>query len=382
MKKFLLLIPALFIAVLPAAGSASAITFESGDIVTLDTNVLDDAYIYAGNGEINATVFGDLYILGGAVTVNGSIHEDLIAIGAQVKVNGDVMGDVRVGGGQVIINGNIGDDLLAAGAQVDIGKDAVINGTVVAGSMIFTMEGRIKEDLRGTIGTMYLNGLIEGDAILTIEDTIYIEPDARIDGNLKYSALFEASVPNGSVGGKVSYNKFENGDMLKDLTHFTFLQRIVSFLSSVALALLLILLTPQLLIKSAAITNTYVLKALGVGILTVIVGLVSALILMVTIIGVPFAMIILSVFLIIFYFAKIFTAAWIANTFFVKPKKKKGVKLRMILWITLILLAYYLTTMIPIVTWFIRFLTLFIGVGAIALTKKEFFAILKKNQVL
>jgi hypothetical protein len=378
MKKFLLLFLGAFLFV--SAPVASAVGFEIAENVVITQNILDDTYVVAGNATIESEIFGDLYVIGGNVTINNTVHEDLVVLGGRVVVTGDVTGDLRIGGGQVAVYGNVGDDVLIGGGQVDIGKSSVIGGSLISGAGILTVEGEVKEDIRGGMGMLILNGIVGKDVIVTIEDTMSISDSAVIGGHLKYSALLESTVPPNVVRGEVAFNQFERETVLENLTYIFFISKVLSLISALILALFLVLLIPKALTRSAKITKDNILKTFGVGLLTMIVAFIAALILLVTIVGISVGLVILAILSVFIYFAKVFVSVWLASYVFNFKKKISHIKLFGM--ISLALLAYYLIGLIPFVGWAINAILFLVGIGAIVLLKIEYYQFLRKKNMV
>ncbi len=110
-----------------------ALKVFSEDTISIDTAVADDI-IAAGNMiSINAPVDSAI-VAGGTVNINAPVKGDVIAAGGQVYLNADVGGKVVAAGGSVNLGGNISTNLVAVGSQVNIlpGKtvqrDALIGG--------------------------------------------------------------------------------------------------------------------------------------------------------------------------------------------------------------------------------------------------------------
>ncbi|MBT4917603.1 hypothetical protein HN709_01405 [Candidatus Peregrinibacteria bacterium] len=381
MKKLIISLLAILSLSVLAVPSASAVTLSAAENVIITQNIVDDAYFVAGNADVQAEIFGDLHVFGGNVTINGTIHEDLIVAGGRVNVNGEVKGDLRVAGGQVSILGNVGDDLLVAGGQVDVGPNATIGGTLAAGSGILTMDGVVKEDIKAGIGLFLLNGVVEGDVVVTIEDRFTVGPNAKIMGDLDYSALLEIDIPEEVVAGEISFNKFDNEEaVVEDVTYGFMLAKVLSFLSSLLLLLMLVLFFPKALTMSAKTAKAAPVKTFGVGVLAMLIGFVAPLILLLTIIGLPLAIITAAMLVVLIYVAKIFAAVWISS--YVIDYKKKIKKTKLFGFTALALLAYYLIGMIPIIGWLIHLVLFLGGAGAAVLTDFEYFKFLKSKNMM
>src|SRR3989338_9410887 len=260
-KKFLLSsLPTFLLAGFFSVGSVSAVTPRAVENLVMTEKLLDDAYLLTGNGNIESDILGDLYVAGGSVVINGDILEDLVVAGGKVTVTGNVGGDIRLIGGQMAIYGNVGDDVLVLGGQLDLGKNSVVGGSLIAATGILTVDGMVKQDIRGGVGMLFLNGVVGRDVIITIEDQLNIADTAKIAGNLNYSALVETEIPKNTVAGKINFNKFEKESFMKNVTYWFFVEKIISFLASILLILLAVLLAPRALIRSAEITRTNLLK--------------------------------------------------------------------------------------------------------------------------
>lgn len=381
MKKFLFLFFGFAAFSLFSIPTTSAVVLTVAENVVMTENILDDVYVVAGNANIEADIFGDLYIGGGSVVINGNIQEDLVVGGGKVTVVGNVFGDLRVVGGQVAVYGNVGDDVVVAGGQLDIGKKSVINGSLVAGAGILTLDGEVKEDVRGGMGILLLNGTVGKDVIVTIEDQLSVSKSAKILGNLKYSALIESEIPKGVVKGETSFNKFEKETLLETVTYMFFAEKVVSYLSALILLAICIFIFPKMLLRGAAITKENILRSFGVGLLTLIVAGIGSILLMLTVVGIPFAIIILALLLIVFYISNIFVSVWIAS-YVANRKKVPPTKLKLFLWSALALLVYYLVNMIPFAGWFLNLVLFVIGVGTLVLLKKEVYFFLRSKKVV
>lgn len=379
MKKFLSIFSVLFVLSV-LAPSAFAVTFDVAENVVITENLLDDAYVVSGNASVDADIFGDLYILGGTVSVNGNVNEDLVVIGGRVTVTGNVLGDFRVAGGQVAIYGNVGDDLVIAGGQVDVGKTTIVTGSLVVGAGILTMNGEVMEDVRGGVGAFMLNGKVNGDVVVTVEDTFDISKTSKIGGDLEYSSFSEANIPKDVVSGSVAFNRFERGSVLKDVTYISLINKIISYLSSLILVLVFVLLMPKALVRTSEIVRTEFLKSFGIGFLTIFLALICSIFLMITVFGLSLGLIALATLFVFFFISKVFVAAWFGS--YIVNYGKKLTKLKMFLAMSLAMFIYYLVSIIPFIGWFIAVFMFFVGVGALVILKKELFYFLRSKKLV
>jgi len=100
---------------------------------------------------VNAPV-DSLTVAGGRVAVNAPIKGDVIAAGGTLIINGDVGGKVLAAGGVIEVNGNA-TNVLITGSTVRIGKDAVIRRDALISAGDVTNEGSVLQNLTVSANT-------------------------------------------------------------------------------------------------------------------------------------------------------------------------------------------------------------------------------------
>jgi hypothetical protein len=139
------------------SSNAAALRAFSGANVYIDTPVDDDVFASGSVVNINAPV-ASATVAGGTVNVNAPIAGDLLVAGGQVTVNALIGGKVMAAGGNLNIGGNISKNALLIGGQVDIrpgtiiGKDALVSGGTV------TNAGRVAGNLTVSSSTFQNTG--------------------------------------------------------------------------------------------------------------------------------------------------------------------------------------------------------------------------------
>jgi hypothetical protein len=380
MKKFFTLVAAATLLTMSSLPVAHAVSMQGGENLNINEAQSDDLYLIGGNIVINEDITGDLYVTGGTITVNGNISEDLVVGGGTVTVLGNVAGDVRIVGGELAVYGNVADDLMVFGGKVDLGRDAVVSGSLITASGLLTLEGTVEEDVQGLMGVMILNGKVNGDVSVTVEDSIQVSEEALIGGDLDYSAILEGTVPAGVVQGQVKFNKFETEETVEGLVNLSLIQNLWSYLASLILLTIFVIFMPKVLTRSALLAKEKVVRAFGVGFLTLAIALVGAIALMITIVGIQLGVIIFAALLMLFFLAQLFAAAWMSS--YIVDYKKKIKKRKMFLVMALMLLAYHVIGLIPVVGWIVNLVFFIIGTGAWFQLEMEYFQFLKKKKML
>lgn len=81
-----------------------------------------------GNIDISEAVDGSLSALGGKITIDAPVAGDTSLAGGKITVNAPVTGDLRAAGGHVTINAAIGGDASVAAGTLELGPEANIAG--------------------------------------------------------------------------------------------------------------------------------------------------------------------------------------------------------------------------------------------------------------
>jgi|GEM_PF-1834540 len=362
--------------------SASAAVLSAGENLTINENVLDDAYFVAGSADVKGDIFGDAYIAGGSVIIGGNIQEDLVIAGGKVNIIGNVGGDVRVLGGQVSIFGNVGDDLVVVGGQVDVGKNAVIGGSLISSAGLVTVDGEVKEDLRGIVGTLMLNGKIDRNVDVMVQNDISVAYSAKVAGNFSYSSLIESQIPKNVVAGKITFNKSVNKEKFGEDIREIAMSKVLSYVSALILLALICAFFKNYVIRSSEFAKQNVMKSMGIGLIALISCFMGGLLLVFTMVGVPLGMMAFVAGLIFLYLGKIFAAIWIGGYFGKFEKNKKLNEFTLFLWCALGLLAYFVVGLVPFAGWLANAGASLVGIGMMVYMKVDILKFLKSKKMV
>ncbi len=188
---------------------------------------------------------------------------DAIAIGGGVKVDGQVRGDAVAIGGEVKISGRVTEDVVAIGGDVELGPEAEVLGDVV------TIGGKVsREDGATVVGEV-----------------------SEVDWS-DFEWNWQADWFDGWRGDWVP-RVGERPPFFRAGRLFEFIRAVVFTGLLVSVCGLVLLVAPKGVdrIRSAAVTNplTMLFAGLGVAILFLPALFVASLLLLVTIVGIPFA---------------------------------------------------------------------------------------------
>jgi cytoskeletal protein CcmA (bactofilin family) len=299
-------------------------------------------------------VKGDLVAAGGEVSVGGAVNDDLYAAGGNVRVDALVDGNARVAGGEVTIG----------------------PATVVAGALSLTggrveFDGSTQEYLQASGGTVRLNGEVRGDAEVRSENLV-IEPGTRIGGRLIYRGPEEPAVPEGAViAGGVEFHERSARHYISDTeTHVHGLEHgvgsVVWLIGVFIAGAMFLLLFPRYAREAAAAIGRAPLQSIGLGLAIFVCVPFVGVVLLITIIGIPLALLLIPFYLLILFLGWVTAALFVAQRGLEALRPQQPVTTAWLLFALFLgLLALWLVGKIPLLGDLIAFIALIAGIGAL-----------------
>ena len=322
--------------------------------------------------EISGEIYGDAYVMAGQAVIDGTIHGDLLIAAASIDVSGKVTGNIRSLGGQILVSGHVGNNVTALAGNVQFLPSATIMGNVVAtaGNVYLSADvggdatvvasylrasSSIRKSLDAYIGSLRLTSkaLIGGDLNYRSNTIALIEPGAQIQGVVNYYPSFVQEIIQGTwihtvlIGSKV-------------------VTLLMNFAYTLVVGIILIKLFPRNLESALLNLKTHPWKSFAFGLVLLILLPLISLILLMTILGVPFALTLIAANIIGFYTAKIYSIFWASNWFF----GKLNFKASRLPTLFMGLIAYFILAAIPYAGIVIGFVAMLFGLGAGVLAHK------------
>ena len=307
----------------------------------------------------------DLFAAGQTVDIDSQIEHNVFAAGNNVTISGTIGGNVFAAGNILSINGKIDGDLFLAGAKVIIEKDTELTGTIYAVGGEVKILGKVMGDVNVSGGMVTIGGTITGKTNITADSTLTIGKTAVIE-NLKYQSPKEAIMENGAIVTKQEYTPTpknpQKGIGTRGKQPFGF--PVISFLSSLALAFLLVYLfkKPCRLVLEESIKN--IGSSIGIGFAVLLVSPIALLIIAITLVGGKIALVFGLLYLLFLVLGSAF-AGLLIGTWMVKLiKKEEEVPMD---WITVLIgvSLFTLLNWLPFVGWFIKFALVLVGFGSL-----------------
>lgn len=218
MRKIIKVAATMTLLSLPLFVFAETVVRSGGD-VSLAANQIVENDFYAAGGSVthSGEVRGDMYVVAGSVTVNGVVGEDLTAFGGTINTHETIGDDLRVVGGEVIVAGEVKGDLFVVGGQLRVLSTAKVGGNVYFYGGEASIDGPVSGMVMGKADKFVINaetGGVDVTGKLTLSDKASIEgdvsyvgdeelsraPSAVVTGEISRSDTVEASENDGNFG--------------------------------------------------------------------------------------------------------------------------------------------------------------------------------------
>lgn len=279
-------------------------------------------HFYAG-GNVDVSEPGEsVFAVGGDVKVQSKDIGEIIAAGGDVDLIDVVANRIIVAGGDVEISGTITKSVVAAGGEVKIRPGTTIGGDAVLAGGEVVLAGDVAGDLVASGGTVTVSGHVGGDAILRGGKIVFM-PGASIAGNLTYHGRDTFKVPDGvTIGGTVSTDPVKTRERWSPGTGFfagvfviMFVIMLVGIVVVFFCAVVAMAVFRRQIDHAAALVTDQPLQSLGLGMLLAIAFPMTIVILLITIIGIPFSLLLMVVGSVLTVLGVIVAAYWIGMKF-------------------------------------------------------------------
>lgn len=369
-KIYRALIISLLVFILMSITAVPAMAFEtrSGTSVTIGSGetIDGDLYIVATICTIDGTVNGDIFAIGQTINVNGNVNGGVSLAAMNVDINGTVTGGARVAAQTLRVNGSIGRDLIASAYNVNLSQTSEIGGDVNLFSGTGNLGGSISGTVTGSIENLTISGTIQENVNIRV-DNLTLASSAVIQGNLTYTSRDTANIESGAtVAGTTSQilpEEREGRGLLPGIAGLI-LGGIWGYLAIFIIGIVLIFTMMRRMKKLALSIRYHPGECLGWGALIFFATPIAAILVMVTVIGIPLGIISLVIWGILLYFAQIpvaITIGWLILS------RKRDISSHGLLIgaLALGLFILYLIGSIPIIGWILMLFVIFFGLGSL-----------------
>jgi cytoskeletal protein CcmA (bactofilin family) len=373
MKKAILLAALSLFLVLPAATQAFEVKSNPSVYIAKDQTVDGNLYAAGQSITIDGNVNGDVICAGQTVDISGDVAGDVICAGQVIIISGKVGGNARVAGNAIALKGEIARNTMAFGATVSLYNDATIGWDMMVGAGNLDIRGKIGGNLHGGAGATIIAGEIGKDVTLSLNSNsqeknsmLAIEKDTKINGNLTYTDQVDANIKDGAqINGEITRNepksKAGKNDGKRWWAFGWGIGWVYSLLASLIVGFVLIGLWKNQVIKMTDNMLAKIKPSISWGFAIIFLTPIAIVLIMITIVGIPLALLILGSWLGAIFISKILIGIMIGRSLMEKfwTRKKDSLPLAVIFG----LLTTNIIFSIPIIGWIIALIGICWGIG-------------------
>jgi cytoskeletal protein CcmA (bactofilin family) len=313
---------------------------------------------------LNGEVTGDAYLAGSTVTVDGVVDGDLYVAAGTITINGKIHGSLRAVGSKLVLNGSVDRTVSLAGADITIGEQATVGGNLYLAGSTLVVGGHTAGIAKLAGGSMVVSGRI--DRYLDVAGTsLSLGSASHVGGDLNYWSSTDLSATSGAVvtGQTTRHDppKAEYTASSASAERASVIWSLLWLASTIVSAVVLFRLAPARGLYAGRELMANLWPSILVGFGFVVLAPIVAVILMITLIGLPLGLILLGVYLLMLFTGPMVSALWVAH--------KLAELLRQTIdgYLAVVggLLAIWVLGQIPILGVLFGFLCLCAGTGAL-----------------
>jgi hypothetical protein len=352
-------VPGYSLDVRKAENRLGSVTVASGETVD------DTLVVFANSVNINGTITGDLVAFARQVNVQGSVQGNVIVFGQKLDFTGDVGGDILAFGQTILADGRIGQNLWVFGQTITVGRGVRLDKDATLFGQYTFINGDVGRDVTAYSNTLDVGSKV-GRNLNFVGGALMIHPPSTIGRNLSSMTKSEKEVqidPAVIIGGKKNVGFFKaQASQYRTLGFYT--KQAFRIGAGFFMGLLLYWIVPGMRCISCS-TMRALLSSGGIGFLIAVAAPVAAIILAITLIGIPIALLVTVLWLLGLYLAKIVIAKCIGSAILgASDNGLSSTLLPLLIGLIIVIIAVNL----PYIGGILNFLLMLIGFGALAMT--------------
>lgn len=300
----------------PAARNASAqITAATNQWVLPADQSLDSvSLVVAEQALVEGQTFDDTFwVIGEEADLNGKFGNDVWLLTTAARLSGSFADHARVLAQSIQVDGIISNGLWAAGGSIITTTNSILYGRQLLVSDSLTLNGHIEGDVYARAHRVTLGGTIVGD-IKLYGDDIVIRPGTTVIGDLVYVTTNQSIVldANSHVSGTLLHLEEPVISMMISPKWIALLQ-LFWFSAALLVGIPFILLFPNLTGQSVRHLRLAMWKCGLIGIASMFGLPLMIMVAMITVIGIPFGLVLGAAYGLLIYLGK-FSAALAMGT--------------------------------------------------------------------
>jgi cytoskeletal protein CcmA (bactofilin family) len=273
--------------------------------------------------EIDGVVVGDVWAFCERVSIRGEVDGSVWLLGRELEVQGQVAGGLVAAGEQVRLDGSAARSVYLAGERVSVGPRARVARDAFLGAERVRVEGEVARDLSAGGERVELEGEVGRD-LSAWSERVEVLPGARVGGDLHAHLpepealdVGEGAVVAGATDVRVlEGHRHTMWSRYRDGRFYTWLA--LGFAASFLIGMLLHALAPGLF-AGRLVSGRDFFVSLGLGFAVLVLAPIALVLLALTVVGIPAALIGLAAWGVALYLGGVVVAALIGRSL-VKPR--------------------------------------------------------------
>lgn len=300
--------------------------------------------------DISSWTNADLFIADDNVTISNVVDGNAFVVGKEVTVTGEIGGDLFVVADKLNIEGGyVYSSIFACVNELNV-NGVVYDVYAICNNFNLESTGFIYRDMKLTASNVNINGKVRRNAYISANNITFAESaEPLVLGNLQYSSKSELTIPEGLVGGEVTFSQGRiKGEVSVANVILNYVKNLVTTLFfTFIVTVVLLWLAPKFVERVGNMGVGKSFASLGIGFATPIVLVLASLLLLFSVVGVPVAIFGFIAFFILALTAFSITSIFFGNLF-TKLLKMEG-KVKFVLFTLASAIVLWLLCLIPIV---------------------------------
>ena len=338
---------------------------KSGQVSISASQNPKNLYTAGGQVTVDSPVTGDLTVAGGNLILNGTVSGGLLAAGGNVSTNGAISGTARIAGGSLNINSPVGGDLVIGGGNISIRESSAVGGDLIAGGGNITINAPVNGNVKIGGGMVYINSRINGTVDVIASNGLTFGPNADVSNVVHYRGPDQAKVDSAAKVANIQFTKLEQRNK-KAAAGLITLGTLIQLAALLIIGFLLLHFRRHSFTETAAYIRSHPWASLGIGLLSIIVTPIIAILLFVTFVGYYLGILLLVSFALMLLLNTIFAFLFLGH-FVLKLFNRSALTFPNWQIVILGVVLWELIKFIPIIGWIILAIIYLLSFGALVI---------------
>lgn len=173
------------LAALALAAAISGVHTPASGRDALQASLGLDRFVAGGTVRHVEAVAGDVIAVGGDVEIDATVEGNAIVTGGTLRIAPLVGHDIYAAGGKILVEAHVGRSARLAGGRVELGSRAQVDGNFSAAAGEVVIRGPVRGHVQAAAGSVLIDSAVDGD-VNVVAGSLELGPGARIGGKVHY----------------------------------------------------------------------------------------------------------------------------------------------------------------------------------------------------